>query len=64
MRRQLEATLAIFLTTACGTPTDQSRTQDEASSVIYGMPMAVAKAGLADEVLPLSLLGPRLAELA
>lgn len=37
--------------------------QDEASSVIYGMPMAVAKAGLADEVLSLSQLGPRLAEL-
>ena len=27
--------------------------QDEASSVIYGMPMAVAKAGLADEILSL-----------
>jgi len=27
--------------------------QDEASSVIYGMPMAIAKAGLADEILSL-----------
>lgn len=27
--------------------------QDEATSVIYGMPMAVAKANLADEILPL-----------
>lgn len=37
--------------------------QDEATSVIYGMPMAVARAGLADEVLPLPQIGPRLAEL-
>jgi len=37
--------------------------QDEASSVIYGMPMAVAKANLAEEILPLSQIGPRLAEL-
>ncbi len=37
--------------------------QDEASSVIYGMPMAVARAGLADEILPLNQIGPRLAEL-
>jgi two-component system, chemotaxis family, protein-glutamate methylesterase/glutaminase len=36
--------------------------QDEASSVIYGMPMAVAKAGLADEVLPLTAIAPRLCE--
>jgi two-component system, chemotaxis family, protein-glutamate methylesterase/glutaminase len=36
--------------------------QDEASSVIYGMPMAVAKANLAEEILPLSQIGPRLAE--
>jgi two-component system chemotaxis response regulator CheB len=27
--------------------------QDEATSVIYGMPMAVAKAGLTDQILPL-----------
>lgn len=34
--------------------------QDEQSSVIYGMPMAVAKAGLADEILPLDSVGSRL----
>lgn len=37
--------------------------QDEASSVIYGMPMAIAKAGLADEIMPLATLGTRLAGL-
>lgn len=36
--------------------------QDERSSVIYGMPMAVAKAGLSDEVLSLEEIGPRLLE--
>lgn len=36
--------------------------QDEKSSVIYGMPMAVAKAGLSDEVLSLDEVGPRLIE--
>lgn len=35
--------------------------QDEASCVIYGMPGAVAEAGLADEVLPLGEIGPHLA---
>ena len=35
--------------------------QDEASSVIYGMPMAVAKAGYSDRVLSLKEIGPRLA---
>ncbi|MBB1485674.1 protein-glutamate methylesterase/protein-glutamine glutaminase [Oceanospirillum sediminis] len=34
--------------------------QDEDSSVIYGMPMAVAKAGLTNEILSLDDLGPRL----
>lgn len=34
--------------------------QDEATSVIYGMPMAVAKANLTDKVLPLKEIGPRL----
>ncbi|MDX9873360.1 MAG: chemotaxis response regulator protein-glutamate methylesterase [Spongiibacteraceae bacterium] len=34
--------------------------QDEATSVIYGMPMAVARAGLADDILPLTLIGQRL----
>ncbi len=37
--------------------------QDEASCVIYGMPMAVARAGLADDIMPLSALGNRLAGL-
>lgn len=35
--------------------------QDEASSVIWGMPGAVAEAGLADRVLPLAAIGPKLA---
>jgi len=35
--------------------------QDEASSVIYGMPMAVARAGHSDRVLSLKDIGPRLA---
>ena len=32
--------------------------QDEASSVVWSMPGAVARAGLADQVLPLNQLGP------
>lgn len=36
--------------------------QDEASCVIYGMPMAVVKANLADAVYPLDLIGRHLAE--
>ncbi len=36
--------------------------QDEASSVIYGMPMAIAQAGLADQVLPLGEVSTRLLE--
>lgn len=36
--------------------------QDEKTSVIYGMPMAVAKAGLSDEVLALEDVGRRLVE--
>ncbi|PSF06167.1 chemotaxis response regulator protein-glutamate methylesterase [Marinobacter fuscus] len=36
--------------------------QDEKTSVIYGMPMAVARAGLSDEILPLEEVGPRLIE--
>lgn len=35
--------------------------QNEASCVVYGMPMAVVEAGLADQVLSLSDLGPALA---
>jgi two-component system chemotaxis response regulator CheB len=34
--------------------------QDEASCVVYGMPQAVEKAGLSDQVLPLNQLGPTL----
>ncbi|RME34718.1 MAG: chemotaxis response regulator protein-glutamate methylesterase [Gammaproteobacteria bacterium] len=36
--------------------------QDEASSVVWGMPAAVVRAGLADAVLPLDRIGPTLAE--
>ena len=36
-------------------------TQDEASCVIYGMPMAVARANLSDKVLPLGKVGTTLA---
>ena len=38
--------------------------QDEASSVIYGMPMAVAEAGLSDQVLSLRDIGPTLIKTA
>lgn len=34
--------------------------QDEASSVVWGMPGAVVRAGLAQEVLPLDQVGPRI----
>jgi two-component system chemotaxis response regulator CheB len=34
--------------------------QDEATSVIWSMPGAVAQAGLADQVLPLQHLGPEI----
>ena len=37
--------------------------QDEASCVIYGMPMAVAKANLADGIYPLDDIGRYLAEI-
>ncbi|MCX4192956.1 protein-glutamate methylesterase/protein-glutamine glutaminase [Methylophaga sp. OBS1] len=37
--------------------------QDQASSTIYGMPMAVAKAGIADKILDVSDIGQQLAEL-
>jgi two-component system chemotaxis response regulator CheB len=37
--------------------------QDEASCVVYGMPAAVADAGLSDRVLPLNEVGPALASL-
>ncbi len=38
--------------------------QDEASSVIWGMPGAIAGAGIADEVLPLNAIAASMAELA
>ena len=34
--------------------------QDEATSVVWGMPGFVARAGLADRVLPLGLVGPEI----
>ena len=34
--------------------------QDEASSIVYGMPGAAVAAGLADEVLPVDAIGPQL----
>ncbi len=37
--------------------------QDEASCVVYGMPAAVAEAGLSDRVLPLAEMGAALAQL-
>ncbi len=36
--------------------------QDEASCVVYGMPAAIAEAGLADQILPLDQVGPHLME--
>lgn len=38
--------------------------QDEATSVVWGMPGAVAKAGLASEILPLAEIGSRVSQLA
>ncbi|MEL6981561.1 MAG: chemotaxis protein CheB [Actinomycetota bacterium] len=38
--------------------------QDEATSVVWGMPGVVATDGLADEILPLDAIGPRLQHLA
>ena len=35
--------------------------QDEPSSVVYGMPMAVAKAGLADQIMPIDRISEALA---
>jgi two-component system, chemotaxis family, protein-glutamate methylesterase/glutaminase len=37
--------------------------QDEATSVVWGMPAAVAKAGLANEILPLDKVGPAISRL-
>ena len=36
--------------------------QDEASCVIYGMPMAVAKAGLVDQIISLDAIGPKISD--
>jgi two-component system chemotaxis response regulator CheB len=38
--------------------------QDEATSTVWGMPGAVAAAGLANRVLPLSAIGPEIVRLA
>jgi chemotaxis response regulator CheB len=38
--------------------------QDEATSVVWGMPGFVARAGLADKVLPLDQLGPEIVRAA
>ncbi len=46
---------------AAGAPTIA---QDEATSVVWGMPGAAVKAGGVDEILPLEKIGPRLIELA
>ena len=35
--------------------------QDEATSVVWGMPGQVARAGLADDILPLEKVGPEIA---
>ena len=35
--------------------------QDEATSVVWGMPHAAIEAGAASEVLPLASIGPRVA---
>jgi two-component system chemotaxis response regulator CheB len=37
--------------------------QDQATSVVWGMPGAVAGAGLADDVVPLALVGPSIVDL-
>jgi two-component system, chemotaxis family, protein-glutamate methylesterase/glutaminase len=34
--------------------------QDEATSVVWAMPGAVAKAGLAEKILPLDQIGPEI----
>jgi two-component system chemotaxis response regulator CheB len=37
--------------------------QDEASSVVWGMPGAVAQAGLCHAVLPLSAIAPKILQI-
>jgi two-component system, chemotaxis family, protein-glutamate methylesterase/glutaminase len=51
-------------TQAVKTAGGYSLVQDKASSVVWGMPGAVAEAGLADGVLPLSAIGPEIVRLA
>jgi two-component system chemotaxis response regulator CheB len=41
-----------------------SLAQDEATSVVWGMPGSVVEAGLADRVLPLGQIGPEIVRLA
>jgi two-component system chemotaxis response regulator CheB len=38
--------------------------QDEATSTVWGMPGAIAAAGLANRVLPLTAIGPEIVRLA
>ncbi len=38
--------------------------QDEATSVVWGMPGAVARTGLAEEILPIEAIGPWIAQVA
>ena len=38
--------------------------QDEASSVVWGMPGAVAQAGICNAILPLKEIGPHIRKLA
>ncbi len=42
--------------------TGQVLVQDEASSVVWGMPGSVARAGLADSILPLICLCPAIVD--
>lgn len=66
-------TLAVVLTGMGADGREGSRTlkqggsqiwsQDEASCVVYGMPAAIAEAGLSDRVLSLNEVGPALAQL-
>lgn len=66
-------TLAVILTGMGADGREGSRTlkqggsqvwsQDETSCVVYGMPAAVADAGLSDRVLPLNEMGPSLAQI-
>jgi two-component system chemotaxis response regulator CheB len=51
-------------TQALKTAGGYSVVQDQASSVVWGMPGAVAEAGLADGVFPLAALGPEIVRLA